>query len=213
MDKLASPIEGGGFKEREAKVPVHEFANMGAPLIENTGGGFTIKMAIGPTPKNIIKFSRIPTIPIEIRIPELDSESYSVDGWDHVSISIDINNGMVALRIIGKFGRNDHDFLWINGSFARTANGETADDSMVITNTAGVDSTISLFDIMQIRLKSGDPKYARFSDQYPTLDVEGVMAMVTRYLKDFTRLALEAERAQAAQAAAIVNQQPDGGIS
>ncbi len=207
MQKLAGPIEGGGFREREAKIPLHELAAKGTPLVENLGEDFMIRMAIGPTPKNIIRFPKVPTIPIEIGVPELEAQALCVDGWEHAAVTLEFSPGTVALSIKGRFGRNDARHYVVNTNFARIASGDTADDVIHIVNNKGVESRTSLFDLMQIRLKSGDPMYARFSDQYPTLDTEGVVAMVTRYMKDYMRTEEANEQAAAAPAA-----QPTGGV-
>lgn len=208
MEKLAGPVEGGGFREREAKIPLHEHSLQGNALTENLGDSFTVRMAIGPNPKNIMRFPKVPTIPIEVNVPELDAQSLSVDGWESASVTMEFTGGALQLVLKGKFGRSDDRYYFVTCSLARVASGDTADDSVVIVNKDDETTTTSLFDIMQIRLKSGDPKFARFSDKYPSLDTEGVVAMITRYMKDFMRN--EEAQEKAAQDAAAAPQ-PTGG--
>ncbi|MBU1238773.1 hypothetical protein KKF84_16880 [Myxococcota bacterium] len=195
MEKLAGPIEGGGFRERETKIPLHELAGKGNPLVESLGENFMVRIAIGDQPKNIIKFPKVPTVPVEISVPEVESQALCVDGWAHAAVTLEFSPGTVQMSINGKFGRNEDRYYFVKTSFARIASGDTADDTILITNKDEQESRTSLFDIMQVRLKSGDPKFARFSDQYPTLDTEGVVAMVTRYMKDFMRTEEAAEQA------------------
>ncbi|MBN2725108.1 MAG: hypothetical protein JXR95_13675 [Deltaproteobacteria bacterium] len=183
MFRLPSPTEGGGFQEREAKVPIHELAQFGNPLVENLGSPFSVRVSIGTSPKSMIKFPGIPTIPVEFPVPELDSQRYVIDGWNHCAITVYLSKGMALLEIKGVFGISSA--LEVHSRFQRTDSGETAEDMVTVTDSNGQSRSVSFFELLQIRLKSGDPKYARFSDQYPTLDVEGIMAMLTRYLKDF----------------------------
>ncbi|MDA3862796.1 MAG: hypothetical protein PF689_02905 [Deltaproteobacteria bacterium] len=187
MQKLAGPVEGG-FSSRESKVAIHELAIMGAPLIENLESDFTIHIALGKKSRSFLKLADIPTIPIEISIPEIDVKKYRMDGWKYASINLQVESDKVNMKIMGRFG-SEVDYVDIDSKFTRMITGDTAEDQIKITIDPREEKhqMISVLDIMNIRLKSGDPKYARFSDEYPKLDVEAVIAMLTRYLKDFLR--------------------------
>lgn len=192
MFRLPAPTEGGGFHEREAKVPIHELAQFGNPIVSNIGSPFNVRVAIGQTPRSILKFPKVPTIPIEFPVPELDSQRYSMDGWDFATITITLSNGKAELLIKGVFG-NEMDPLEVVARFSKTDSNSTTDDVVSVTDQNSDVSATTLFDLLQMRLKSGDPKYARFSDNYETLDVEGIMAMLTRYLKDYRTAKVEGE--------------------
>ncbi len=206
MEKLAGPVEGGGFREREAKIPLHEHSLQGDALVENMGDAFKMRIAIGAQPKNIMKFPKVPTVPIEVNVPELDTQALCVDGWDSAGVSLEFMGGALDFTLKGKFGRSDARFYYVTCTMGRLASGDTTKDEITITNKEGETTTTSIFDIMQIRLKSGDPKFARFSDKYPSLDTDGIVAMLTRYMKDFMR-SEETQQSAAPQAGAT----PAGG--
>ncbi|PKN46057.1 MAG: hypothetical protein CVU59_07165 [Deltaproteobacteria bacterium HGW-Deltaproteobacteria-17] len=182
MTILRSPGEGG-YTDREAKVPLHELPNWGNALVANTSRAFQVRCSIGDKSRTFFRFAKIPTIPVEFPVPELDAERYNMDGWDHLAITLNIEKDMASLDLQGRFGRDDNAMI-VHATLVRNAVNETKQDSLIIEKKDGEMPPTSIFDLMQVRSKSGDPRYARFSDQYPLLDVEGVAAMVTRYVKE-----------------------------
>ncbi len=182
MIVLRSPGDGG-YVDREQKVPLHELPNWGNALVVNTSRPFQVRCSIGDKSRTFFRFAKIPTIPVEFPVPELDAERYNMDGWDHLAITLHLEKDLASLDLQGRFGRDDNSLI-VRARLVRNAVNETKEDKVTIEKKDGELPATSIFDLMQVRSKSGDPRYARFSDQYPLLDVEGVAAMVTRYVKE-----------------------------
>ena len=182
MNILHSPGEGGHI-DREAKVPLHELPNWGNALVANTKAPFQLRCSIGAKSRIFFRFSGIPTIPVEFPVPEIDAERFSMDGWDHLAITLNMEKDLTTLVLRGRFGRDENPLV-IGASMIRNAINETKQDVLTVEKIDGQQVATSVFDLMQVRTKSGDPRYARFSDQYPLLDVEGIAAMITRYVKE-----------------------------
>jgi len=182
MTILRSPGEGG-YTDREAKVPLHELPNWGNALVVNTSRAFQVRCSIGDKSRTFYRFAKIPTIPVEFPVPELDAERYNMDGWDHLAITLNMEKDLASLDLQGRFGRDENSLI-VHATLVRNAVNETKTDVLTVEKKDGEMPPTSIFDLMQVRSKSGDPRYARFSDQYPLLDVEGVAAMVTRYVKE-----------------------------
>ncbi len=182
MTVLRSPRDGS-YVEREAKVPLHELPNWGNPLVSNTGAPFQVRVSVGAKARSFIRFSKIPTIPVEFPIPEIEAERYSMDGWDHLAITLQMEKDTVSLDLQGGFGR-DENALIVRAQLVRNVLGETKQDVVTVEKDGAPLQPTSVFDLLQVRTKSGDPRYARFSDEYPKLDVEGIAAMITRYVKE-----------------------------
>ncbi len=181
MTILFHPGEGG-YIDREAKIPLHELPNWGNALVMNTQAPFQFRCSIGAKTRSFFRFARIPTIPVEFPVPEIDAERYSMDGWDHLAITLNMEKDRAVLDLQGRFGR-DEKVLVVRGSLVRNSINETQLDELTVEKPEGPVKT-SIFELMQVRTASGDPRYARFSDQYPLMDVEGIAAMITRYVKE-----------------------------
>jgi len=182
MTVLRSPREGN-YVEREAKVPLHELPNWGNALVANTAAPFQVRIAVGSKARSFIRFAKIPTIPVEFPIPEIEAERYSMDGWDSLAITLHLEKDMVSFNLQGRFGR-DENALVVRAQLVRNVLNETRQDEVVVEKNGEPMPPTSIFDLLQVRTKSGDPRYARFSDEYPKLDVEGISAMITRYVKE-----------------------------
>ncbi len=183
--RYLSPGGGGGFVDnREPKTSLAQLAEVAAPIMEQVGGPFSVRLAVAGESRAIFKFPGVPGQPVDLPIPALEPEKYGIDGWLSISTTVEFSPGNARLVFMGRFNAGEKVPWTVEVQLAKDTAGESGEDSFVIRGRDGTVDATTIFDIMQVRLRSGDPKYARFSDTYPTLDVEGVLAIITRYVKD-----------------------------
>ncbi|PKN46058.1 MAG: hypothetical protein CVU59_07170 [Deltaproteobacteria bacterium HGW-Deltaproteobacteria-17] len=123
----------------------------------------------------------------EIRplFPAMDSEELLAEGWDHVALELHLAVQKVTLVIRGYYFREpvplDFHMTIVQGPAGYLK------DTIVITDRRTQEPENTSFkDIMEIRLKSGDPKYAGTNDVYGSMTITRMVKILNRFLRDWT---------------------------
>ena len=119
--------------------------------------------------------------------PEIDRQTLVSEGWVKFVLTLSINDtGRLAVHIRGRYER-DSVPLDVSVEFTRdigTGVGVESDSVSFIDarDESRVDATLA--QILDVRLKSGDRKYARKDDDVSSISVEGMINVLARYFKD-----------------------------
>jgi len=126
-----------------------------------------------------------PTGEIRPLFPAMDAEELMAEGWDHLALELHLAVQKVTLVIRGYYFREpvplDFNLTIVQGPAGYLK------DSMSITDRRIQEAETSSFkDLMEIRLKSGDPKYAGSNDVYGSMTITRMIKILNRYLRDWT---------------------------
>lgn len=126
-----------------------------------------------------------PTGEIRPMYPAMDAEELMAEGWEHLALEVHLAVQKVTLVLRGYYFREP-----VPLDFQLTIQQGAAGylkDSIVITDRRIQEAENSSFkDIMEIRLKSGDPKYAGSNDVYGSMTITRMVKILNRYLRDWT---------------------------
>jgi len=123
----------------------------------------------------------------EIRpmFPAMDAEELMAEGWEHLALEVHLAVQKVTLVVRGYYFREP-----VPLDFHLTIQQGPAGylkDTIAITDRRIQETENSSFkDIMEIRLKSGDPKYAGANDIYGSMTITRMIKILNRYLRDWT---------------------------
>jgi hypothetical protein len=130
---------------------------------------------------------QIPIGHLHFVFPEIDREKLVAEGWNKFVLTLSINDeGKLSVHIRGRYER-DGVPLDVSVEFTRDiGTGVGVENDTVSFIDARDESRVdaSLAEIIEVRLKSGDRKYARKDDEVSSVSVEGMVNIIARYLKD-----------------------------
>ncbi len=123
----------------------------------------------------------------EIRplFPELETEELFAEGWENISLELHLAVQKVTLVVRGYYFREPVP-LDFSMTIVQGTNGYLKDEVTIHDRRIQETETTSLKEIMDIRLKSGDPKYAGANDVYGSMALSREMKILNRFLRDWT---------------------------
>ncbi len=152
---------------------------------------FSCKMRYAMTPDGItflLRFEdQVPVGALQFVFPDVDRDRLVKDGWVRFVLTLTVTvEGTLAVDLWGRYER-DTVPLDVKVAFVRDIGlgvGVGTDEVSFTDVRDGTVVTSSFKEIIEARLKTGEPKYARKDDQAHDISVEGMVAVLTRYLKD-----------------------------
>lgn len=135
----------------------------------------------------IVRFeNEVPSGHFDLVFPELDPETLRGEGWRKLVLTITISDeGRMALELWGRYEREEVP-LDVKVIFERDVGLGVgiAKDLIDVTDarTAEIVKS-SLQEIIGETMKDGERRYARKGDEVGTISVEGMVAVLNRYLK------------------------------
>lgn len=149
------------------------------------------RMRYAMTPDGItflLRFeNEIPVGALQFVFPDVDRDRLVRDGWVRFVLTVTVTvEGTLAVDLWGRYER-DTVPLDVKVNFVRDIGlgVGVASDTVSFTDVRdGSVVTSSFKEIIEARLKTGEPKYARKDDTVHDISVEGMVAVLTRFLKD-----------------------------
>ncbi|MBU1238772.1 hypothetical protein KKF84_16875 [Myxococcota bacterium] len=122
----------------------------------------------------------------EIRplFPEWEDEDLLSDGWENVSFSLEMAMNKVTMVLEG-FYQKPPVPVDVTLSITQGEGGYLKDTLDIFDRRTGRDNMTSLKEIMETRMKSGDFKYAGAKDKYGEMNLDRILKVLNRYLKDW----------------------------
>lgn len=138
----------------------------------------------------LVRFeNEIPVGKLDLVFPEMEHSTLIEEGWRKFVLTIFINDeGQLKIEMRGRYER-DGVPLDIKLEFTRDIGmGVGIDiDRIQMTDTRnGESGETSLVEIIDERLKDGERRYARKDDEVTNVSVEGMVAILARFLKQFS---------------------------
>jgi hypothetical protein len=137
----------------------------------------------------LVRFeNEIPVGKLDLVFPEMEHGALLAEGWQKFVLTIFINDeGQLRIEMRGRYERDEVP-LDLKLEFTRDIGMgvwiET--DRITITDTRnGESGETSLVEIIDERLKDGERRYARKDDEVGNVSVEGMVAILARFLKQF----------------------------
>ncbi|MCD6499165.1 MAG: hypothetical protein J7M25_12815 [Deltaproteobacteria bacterium] len=136
----------------------------------------------------LVRFeNEIPVGRLNFVFPDVDKDRLVGDGWKRFVLTVSITDeGRLSVDLWGRYER-DSVPLDIKGKFVRDIGlgiGVAEDVVSFVDTRNGTTEDNTLQQILDTKLKSGEPKYARKDDSVSSISVEGMIAVLTRYFKD-----------------------------
>lgn len=138
----------------------------------------------------LVRFeNEIPVGKLDLVFPEMEHGALLSEGWQKFVLTIFINDeGQLRIEMRGRYERDEVP-LDIKLEFTRDIGmGVGIDiDRILMTDTRnGESGETSMADIIDERLKDGERRYARKDDEVTSVSVEGMVAILARFLKQFS---------------------------
>lgn len=130
--------------------------------------------------------NEVPVGKLNIVFPEVDKQILAGEGWAKFVLTVTINDeGRLAIDAWGRYER-DAVPLDVKVEFVRDIGlgvgiGTDVVQATDARNGESVEST--LHDIIDTTLKDGERRYSRKDDEVTTVSVEGMIAIINRYLR------------------------------
>ena len=123
----------------------------------------------------------------EIRplFPAMDVEELLAEGWEHIAVELHFSVQKVTLVLRGYYFREPVP-LDFHLTITQGPSGYTRDAISITDRRIQEAENTSFKEIMDIRLKSGDPKYAGSNDVYGSMSMTRMVKILNRYLRDWT---------------------------
>lgn len=136
----------------------------------------------------IMRFeNQVPTGRLNFLFPELDRKRMASDGWIKFILTLSFSDdGRLSVEMRGRYER-DSVPLDIKVNFVRDIGlgvGIAQDEVSYSDARDGYSENSSISEIIEATMKSGERKYARKDDDVRQISVEGMIAVLTRYMKD-----------------------------
>ncbi len=152
---------------------------------------YSCRMRYAMTPDGItflLRFEdQIPVGALQFVFPDVDRDRLVKEGWVRFVLTLTVTvEGTLAVDLWGRYER-DTVPLDVKVAFVRDIGLGVGVGTDEVTFTDARDGTVvasSFKEIIEARLKTGEPKYARKDDRVHDISVEGMVAVLTRYLKD-----------------------------
>lgn len=127
----------------------------------------------------------VPQGEVRALFPALELEDLLAEGWEYLAIELHLSVQKVTFCMRGKYFREpvplEFHFVLTQGPSSYVK------DQISITDLRiNETETTSFKEIMEIRLKSGDPKYAGSNDVYGNLPIQRIIKILNRYVRDWT---------------------------
>ena len=130
--------------------------------------------------------SSVPSSGFEVLFPELTKEDILVEGWKHIHFSIVLELKRVGLVIEGHYVKDpvpvDVKLRLFQGSSGYVEDLVELND----TRPGGYHERLTFKEILEAKLKSGDPKYAGPDDVYGEMSLARIFKVFGRFLRDWT---------------------------
>lgn len=135
----------------------------------------------------IVRFeNEVPSGQFSVIFPELDPQALTTDGWQKLVLTITINDeGRLVIELWGRYER-DSVPLDVKLFFERDVGlgVGVAKDTMEATDARNAETIRASFQaILGETMKDGESRYARKGDEVNNVSVEGMLAILGRYLK------------------------------
>lgn len=135
----------------------------------------------------IVRFeNEVPTGSFDFRFPEFEKAALTESGWQKFVLTILVNDeGKLSIQMWGHYERQEVPFE-VRLTFARDVGlgiGVVTDEIMTTDERTAEGVKSSLAELIAERLKDGEPRYARTDDEVTNISVEGMVAILGRYLK------------------------------
>ena len=135
----------------------------------------------------IVRFeNEIPMGNFNFSFPEFDQANLTEAGWTKFVLTITINDeGKLAIEMWGRYERDEVP-LDIKMMFERDIGLGVgiAKDTITATDDRNAETIDATFqDVIDEKMKDGEPRYARKDDDVQNVSVEGMIAILGRYLK------------------------------
>lgn len=136
----------------------------------------------------IMRFeNEVPVGQLDFFFPEVDSKRLAADGWSRFVLTLTVSDdGRLSVDIWGRYER-DGVPLDVKVVFVRDIGMGVgiANDEITFTDARdGGSESASFATIIDAKMRSGERKYARKDDEVRQISVEGMVAILARYLKD-----------------------------
>jgi hypothetical protein len=137
----------------------------------------------------LVRFeNEIPVGRLDLVFPEMDHGVLIAEGWQKFVLTIFINDeGQLKVELRGNYER-DGVPLDVKLEFARDIGMGVGieTDRIIMTDTRnGESGETSMAEIIDERLKDGERRYSRREDTVTTISVEGMVAVLARFFKQF----------------------------
>ena len=130
---------------------------------------------------------QVPVGHLHFVFPAIDKDTRVRSGWRKFVLTLSITDeGRLSIDMWGRFEK-DTVPLDVKTLFVRDLGLGVGLAEDKVTFTDARDGTVvesTLAEILDAKLKSGEPKYARKDDNVRDVSVEGIVAILTRYFKD-----------------------------
>ncbi len=135
----------------------------------------------------IVRFeNEIPMGNFDFRFPEFEQSTLTEAGWTKFVLTITINDeGKLAIEMWGRYER-DQVPLDVRMLFERDIGLGVgiAKDSITATDDRNAETVETTFqDVVSEKMKDSEPRYARKDDDVQSISVEGMIAVLGRFLK------------------------------
>lgn len=176
--------------ERRKNLPTLELwqENIRA-LNQNNISNCQMRYAVTPDSLTfIMRFeNEVPVGQLDFFFPEVESKKVISDGWARFVLTVTVSDeGRLSVDIWGRYER-DSVPLDVKVVFVRDIGMGVGIASDEISFTDARDSsseTTSFATVIDTKMRSGDRKFARKDDDVRQVSVEGMIAILARYLKD-----------------------------
>lgn len=176
--------------ERRKNLPTLELwqENIRA-LNQNNISNCQMRYAVTPDSLTfIMRFeNEVPVGQLDFFFPDVDSKKVISDGWARFVLTVTVSDeGRLSVDIWGRYER-DSVPLDVKVVFVRDIGMGVgiANDEISFTDARDSSSeTTSFATVIDAKMRSGDRKFARKDDDVRQVSVEGMIAILARYLKD-----------------------------
>jgi hypothetical protein len=138
----------------------------------------------------LVRFeNEVPSGKLDLVFPEMEHANLIEEGWQKFVLTIFINDeGELKIEMRGRYERDEVP-LDVKLEFTRDIGMGVGIDIDVIQMTdtrSGESGETSLGEIIDEHLKDGERRYARKNDETTNVSVEGMVAILSRFLKQFS---------------------------
>lgn len=135
----------------------------------------------------IVRFeNEVPSGQFHLVFPEFDPKALHTDGWRKFVLTIALNDeGRLAIEMWGRYERDDVP-LDVKMLFERDIGLGVgiANDRIEATDARNAETVAASFQaIIGETMKDGERRYSRKGDEVGTVSVEGMVAILSRFLK------------------------------
>ncbi len=129
--------------------------------------------------------NHVPQGELRALFPAMELEELLAEGWEYLAVELHLSVQKVTFGLRGKYFREPVP-LEFNFTLTQGPSGYVKDQISITDLRIDETENTTFKDIMEIRLKSGDPKYAGSNDVYGALPIQRIVKILNRFVRDWT---------------------------